>query len=80
MKLDGKCITGNSRSLDSYTSDWSSVRLHPAVYFRRSDEIHESLENSNGLYTEIDLGQYIVIRFSEKSDVTSFHRAHHEYL
>lgn len=80
MKLDGKCIIGDPTRLDNYTSDWLSVRIHPAVYYRRMDEFQKSLELSQGLYTPIDMGQHIVIRFSEKTDVTSFYREHHEYI
>lgn len=80
MKQQGKCITGNPISVDNYTSGWMSIRMHPTNYYRRQEEITESLKNSKGLYTEIDQGQFIVIRFSEKDDVTAFHRRHHEYI
>jgi len=80
MKLQGKCLVGDSVSLDSYTSEWMSVRLHPSVYYRRIDELHKGLDTAKGLYTEIDMGQYVVIRFSEKSDITAFHKRHNEYI
>jgi len=54
--------------------------MHPTSYYRRQEEISESLKKSKGLYAEIDQGQFVVIRFSEKDDVTAFHRKHHEYL
>ena len=80
MKQQGKCITGNPIQFDSYTSGCMSVRMHPTSYYRRQEEISESLKKSKGLYAEIDQGQFVVIRFSEKDDVTAFHRKHHEYL
>jgi hypothetical protein len=57
-----------------------SVRLHPTTFYRRIDEFYESLSKAKGLYAEIDMGQFVVIRFSEKDDVTAFHRRHHEYI
>lgn len=80
MKQQGKCITGNPISVDSFTHDWMSVRMHPTSYYRRQEEILESLNKSKGLYAEIDQGQFVVIRFSEKDDVTAFHRRHHDYI
>lgn len=80
MKLQGKCIVGDPISVESYTSDWMSVRVHPTTFYRRQEEIHDGFKNTKGLYAEIDLGQYIIIRFAEKDDMTAFHRLHHEYL
>jgi hypothetical protein len=80
MKQEGKCIIGDPISVGSYTADWMTVRLHPIVYYRRYDEIQEGLKTSKGLYAEIDQGQFVVIRFSEKDDMTAFHRRHHEYV
>lgn len=80
MKQDGRCIVGNPISVDSYTADWNSVRLHPATFYRRYDEFQQGLNTVKGLYAEIDLGQFVVIRFSEKDDMTAFHRRHHEYV
>lgn len=80
MKQIGKCITGDPIRVGGYTADWMSVRMHPTIYYRRQEEIIESLKKTKGLYAEIDQGQFVVIRFSEKDDVTAFHRKHHEYL
>lgn len=80
MKQNGKCITGDPIRVDSYTAGWMYVRMHPTSYYRRQDEIYKSLEKTKGLYAEIDLGQFVVIRFAEKDDVTAFHRKHHEYI
>ena len=80
MKQKGRCISGDPIQVDSYTSDWMSVRMHPASYYRRQEEILKSLEKSVGFYTDIDMGQFIVIKFSDKNDLTAFHRKHHEYL
>jgi hypothetical protein len=80
MKQEGKCIVGDPISVDSYTAGWNSVKLHPAVFYRRIDEIQKSFKSIKGLYAELDMGQYVVIRFSEKSDVTNFYRLNHEYV
>jgi hypothetical protein len=80
MKQQGKCIVGDPVQVDSYTADWMSVRIHPTSYYRRQDEILEGLKKTKGLYAELDMGQFVVIRFSEKEDMTAFHRRHHEYV
>lgn len=80
MKQHGKCIVGDPVSLDSYTADWMSVRIHPGTYYRRLDDIRDTLDKIKGVYAELDMGQYVLLRFSEKDDVTSFHRNHHEYI
>jgi len=80
MRQQGKCIIGDPIQVDSYTAGWMSVRMHPTSYYRRQDEIQASLNKTKGLYTEIDQGQFVVIRFSEKDDVTAFHRSHHQYI
>jgi hypothetical protein len=80
MKQNGRCIVGNQISVDSYTSDWMSVRLHPTTFYRRYDEFQKGLDSVRGLYAELDFGQFIVLRFSEKDDMTAFHRRHHEYV
>ncbi len=80
MKQQGREITGNDIKVESYTSDWAQVRIHPLVFYRRYDEFAKGFKNIKGLYAELDLGQFISIRFSDKSDVTAFHRLHHEYI
>lgn len=80
MKQSGKCITGPIRAIDSYTSDWDSVRIYPTVYYRRHSEFQSTLDTIKGLYVELDLGQYILIRFSNKDDLTEFHRKHHQHI
>lgn len=80
MKQKGKCLTGDPIRVDNFTSDWMSVRLHPATFYRRMEQFQDSLEKTRGIYAELDLGQFVVIRFSEKDDVTAFHRKHHEYI
>lgn len=80
MKQQGKCIVGDMREVDDFTSDWLSVKVHPAVYYRRQDEFQVTLDAVKGLYAEMDMGQYVLIRFSEKDDVTAFHRNHHACL
>jgi len=80
MKQLGKCIIGDPVRLDRMTSDWLSVKLHPATFYRRLAEIEKGFGNVKGLYTEIDMGQYVSIRFSEKDDLTNFHRLHHQYI
>jgi hypothetical protein len=80
MKQQGRCLTGDPIRLDSYTADWMTVRLHPTTFYRRLEEFEEGFKKVKGLYAEIDMGQFILIKFSEKDDVTAFHRRHHEYL
>ena len=80
MKQQGRCIIGDPVSLDSYTADWESVRLHPATFYRRLEEFQKGFKSVKGLYAEIDMGQFVVIRFSEKADMTAFHKMHHEYV
>lgn len=80
MKQFGSNITGDPVRLESYTSDWSTIRLHPAIFYRRQDEIDEGLEDIKGLYAQIDMGNYVMLRFSEKDDLTEFHRKHYQYL
>lgn len=80
MKQKGQEIIGDPIKVDSYTSSWSQVRLHPSVFYRRYDQFLRGFNNVSGLYAELDFGQYISIRFSEKKDVTAFHKLHHEYL
>ncbi len=80
MKQEGRCIIGDPVRLDSYTSDWLSVRLHPTIFYRRLAEFQKGFKTVKGLYAEIDMGQFVVIRFSEKTDLTAFHKRHHEYV
>lgn len=80
MKQQGKCIIGDPIRVDNFTANWMSVRIHPGTFYRHQEEIHDGFGNTKGLYAEIDLGQYIIIRFSEKDDMTAFHRRHHEYI
>lgn len=80
MKQKGRAIIGDPIKVESYTNSWLQVRLHPSVFYRRYDQFMRGLGNVSGLYAELDLGQYVAIRFSEKKDVTAFHKLHHEYL
>lgn len=80
MKQQGRCITGDPIRVNNFTADWLSVRLHPATFFRRYDSFQEGLEQVKGLYAELDFGQYVLLRFSNKEDLTSFHKRHHEYI
>jgi hypothetical protein len=80
MKQQGKCIVGDPIRVNSYTADWLSVKLHPIIFYRRHDEFQEGFETVKGLYTELDLGQFVLIKFSEKDDLTAFHRRHNAYL
>jgi len=80
MKQQGKLIVGDSIRVESYTRHWNQVRLHPSTFYRRLESFEKGFETVKGLYTHIDLGQFISVRFSEKDDLTTFHRLHHEYL
>lgn len=80
MKQEGKCIVGDIVRVDNYTSDWLTVRLHPATYYRRHQDFDEGFKELKGLYTEFDYGDFVQIRFSDKDDLTSFYRRHHNYI
>lgn len=80
MKQQGKCLTGDPIRVERYTADWFTVKLHPTTFYRRHDEFQEGFNKVKGLYTEIDCSQYVLVRFSEKEDLTEFHRRHHTYL
>lgn len=80
MKQQGKRLIGDPVRIERFTVDWETVRLHPTTYYRRIEEFLEGFDQVKGLYTDIDCGQYILIRFSEKDDLTAFHRRHHTYL
>jgi hypothetical protein len=80
MKQLGKRLTGDPVRIERYTTDWLTVRMHPTTFYRRFDEFLEGFNSVKGLYTDIDCGQFILIRFSEKEDLTAFHRRHHAYL
>lgn len=80
MKQVGKCIVGDPVAVETYTSDWLSVKLHPTIFYRRFDQIQDGFRKVKGLYAEIDQGQYVSIRFSDKDDLTAFHKIHHDYL
>ncbi len=80
MKQQGNCIVGDNNSVISFTQDWYTVRLHPTTFYRRLDRFHNGFDKVSGLYTLLDLGQYVLVRFSEHDDLTEFHRMHHEYI
>jgi len=80
MKQIGNSIVGDPIRVDSYTSGWLSIRLHPSVFYRRLEQIREGLQKTKNLYATIDMGEYVYIRFAEKEDLTNFHRMHHEYV
>lgn len=80
MKQEGRCIVGDPIKVNSYTADWLSVRLHPTTYYRRLEEFDRGFEQVKGLYAELDLGQFVLIRFLEKDDLTAFYRRHHQYV
>lgn len=80
MRQQGKFIIGDVIRVESFTRDWNQVRLHPSTFYRRLDSFEEGFEKMKGLYTHLDLGQFISVRFANKEDLTTFHRLHHEYL
>lgn len=77
MKQIGKCVTGQFNSVDTYTENWFSIRVHPGTYYRRQDEFEATFKKIKGLYTELDAGEFVIVRFSNKEDLTEFHRKHH---
>lgn len=80
MKKLGNFVTGDPVRVVKYTNDWLTVRLHPGVFYRRLDQFHDSLARVKGLYTEIDIGDCVMIRFSDKEDLTAFYRTHNQYV
>ena len=80
MKQHGKCLVGDPVLLERYTTGWLSIKLHPTTFYRRHNEFQSGFEQVRGLYAEIDCGQYVLVRFSEKEDLTHFHRLHYQYL
>lgn len=80
VKQIGNFLVGDVSGLESYTSDWFSVTLHPTTYYRRLDDMSMSLDAIRGMCAEIDTGESVVIRFSDKSDMTAFYKRHHEYI
>lgn len=80
MKQIGHEIVGDVIKVDSYTNEWAQIRLNPSVFYRRYDAFVEGYKSLKGMYAELDMGQYISIRFSDKNDVTIFHRLHHDYI
>ncbi len=80
MKQKGREIIGDPIKVESYTNSWMSVRCHPGMFYRRYDLFAKGFQQVKGLYAELDLGQFVVVRFSEKNDVTEFYRLHHAYL
>ena len=80
MKQNGKEIIGDAIKVDSYTTDWSEIRLHPIVFYRRYNDFVDSYSKLKGMYAEIEFNTFVAIRFAEKDDVTTFHRIHHEYI
>lgn len=80
MKQQNRAIVGDTIKIDSYTSDWAQVRIHPTTYYRRYDSFLKGFKKVKGFYAELDLGSCVIIRFSDKDDVASFHKLHHEYI
>lgn len=80
MKQQGQCIVGDVIKVDDYTSDWMQIQLHPTTFYRRYDQFSAGFDLVKGLYAELDLGSHISVRFTNKEDMTEFHRLHHAYL
>ena len=80
MKQQGNCVTGDMNQVDKYTSKWPSIRLHPTAFYRRLNEIQENFRSLKGLYTEIDMGQFVLIRFAEKTDMIEFYKRYYNSI
>lgn len=80
MKQVGKCLVGNYEKINDYTSSWYNLSLHPSVFYRKHDVITGSLENISGLYTELDHGSLVSLRFSDSKDFEQFHKMYLEVL
>ena len=80
MKQKGNCLLGDPVLLSNYTAKWESIHVHPTTFYRRLDRFQKGFKKVKGFYVEIDMGDFVVIRFSEKDDLTAFHKMHHEYI
>ena len=72
MRQSGKCIIGNQVCVDNYTAGWPSVKIHPSSFYQKYDRYN--FKSIKGLYTYLDFGQYVVVRFSDEDDLISFTR------
>jgi len=75
MKQYGTCISGDSIQVNNLTKEWIEILLHPATFYRNYDTLRGRLENIKGYYAEIDLGEDILIRFSEDNDAAEFQKS-----
>jgi hypothetical protein len=74
MKQEGKCIIGNQVCIDNYTAGWPSIKIHPSSFYRKYSDINYKLKSIKGLYTYLDFGQYVVVRFSNEDDMHFFNK------
>lgn len=80
MKQNGNCIIGDPVRVGDFTSSWDTISMHPSTFYRRYDQIQENLNNVKGFYTKLDLGDFVLIRFSEKDDLDNFYKNNYEYI
>lgn len=80
MKVVGNLVTGDFARLMNYTAGWHSVKMHPATFYRRRFELETTLSKIKGLWSEIDMGECVLIKFSNKEDVTEFYKKHHSHI
>lgn len=80
MKQQGNCIIGDPIRVDDFTSNWNVISMHPSTFYRRYEEICENLQKTKGFYTKLDIGNYVLIKFSEKEDLDLFYKNSYEYI
>lgn len=74
MKQINKCITGTQVCIDNYTADWPSIKIHPTSFYKNYNDMTNKMKSIKGLYTFLDLGQYVVVRFSNEEDIRYFRK------
>jgi hypothetical protein len=74
MKISGNCIVGDHIQVDRFTAKWASIKVLPITYYRKQEEITKILDSCTGICAELDNGEHVSIRFSEKSDLENFYK------
>lgn len=80
MRKINNCLIGDFVRVDSYTTGWYTIKLHPGTYYRRQAEFISTLKKNTGLYAELDAGDSVLIRFDNMSDVNNFYKQHYGYI
>lgn len=46
--------------------------LKPTIYYTKFEEYQKVLNNISGIYTDLDMGQYILVKFEKLEDAVYF--------